>query len=150
MKKLSILLLLILCRESGFGQVLHPVSWSYAYKKTSELSGAIFVKATIAPGWHIYSLHQKSGGPVKTTIRLAGSGKRILLGDIMEPKPLVKYEKTFGIKVYYFENSVIFHQKVKPPPAPAPVLVKGQVSFMVCNDEKCLPPEDIAFEIPVK
>lgn len=144
MKKINILLLLILCRTDGFGQILKPVTWAYACDKTS---GKIFVKAAIAPGWHIYSLHQQSGGPVKTSIHFTGYDRITLIGPVIEPKPLEKYEKTFGIKVHYFERSVVFYQKMRPPRPPA--LIKGRVSFMVCNDEKCLPPEDIAFEIAV-
>jgi len=32
----------------------------------------------------------------------------------------------------------------------AGTLVKGKVNFMICNDEKCLPPEDVSFNIPLK
>ena len=50
--------------------------------------------------------------------------------------------------VSYFESSVIFQQRVKLD-APA-ATVKGTLKFMVCNDQKCLPPETVNFEIPIK
>ena len=50
--------------------------------------------------------------------------------------------------VTYFEKSVIFQQKIKLKSASASV-VKGQLEFMTCNDQKCLPPEDVDFSIPL-
>jgi DsbC/DsbD-like thiol-disulfide interchange protein len=57
-------------------------------------------------------------------------------------------EPAFGMKVAFFEKSVIFQQKVKV--SKFPVTVKGSVEYMVCNDEKCLPPDTKSFSIPVK
>src|SRR5438876_437805 len=45
------------------------------------------ITATIKPGWHIYSLTQKPGGPVRTTIALKDSADFRLLGKF-EPQPL--------------------------------------------------------------
>jgi thiol:disulfide interchange protein DsbD len=50
--------------------------------------------------------------------------------------------------VTYFEKSVVFQQKIKLKSANA-TAVKGQLEYMTCNDQKCLPPEDIDFSIPL-
>jgi hypothetical protein len=42
----------------------------------------------------------------------------------------------------------VFQQKVKIPKGSA--AVKGKVEFMVCNDRKCLPPDEVAFTVQVK
>jgi thiol:disulfide interchange protein DsbD len=57
-------------------------------------------------------------------------------------------EKVFNMEVGYFENSVIFQQKIKLKAKQT--MVTGKLEYMTCNDEKCLPPEDIDFSIPVK
>lgn len=129
-------------------QVLSPVKWSYSAKKISKDKAVIFVKATIDNGWHIYSTTQQEGGPVKTSFTFTPSKDYEVTEAVSESKPLTKYETAFAMNVSYFENSVIFSQKVKLNTPSA--TVKGSVKFMTCNDQKCLPPETIHFEIPIK
>jgi len=108
----------------------------------------VFLKATIEDGWHIYSTKQKDGGPVKTSFTFSASKDYVLVGKVMEPVPVTKFEKSFGMDVHYFERSVIFQQKVrlKKPQA----VIRGKLEFMVCNDQKCLPPDERDFSIAVK
>jgi hypothetical protein len=65
-----------------------------------------------------------------------------------EPTPITKYEKVFSMNVGYFENSVVFQQKIKLKSAKA-TAVKGKLEFMTCNDSKCLPPDEVEFSIPL-
>jgi thiol:disulfide interchange protein DsbD len=57
-------------------------------------------------------------------------------------------EKAFGMEVGFFEKSVIFQQKIKLKARQ--VTVSGKLEYMTCNDQKCLPPDDIDFSISVK
>jgi Disulphide bond corrector protein DsbC len=129
-------------------QILHPVHWSYAAKKIGKNEAVIFIKATIDDGWHIYSVNQKDGGPVKTSFTFLPSKSYRLLGDVDEPVPVTKYEKTFSMDVHYFEKSVIFKQKVQLTSSDA--VVSGTIAFMTCNEQKCLPPDEINFHVLVK
>lgn len=129
-------------------QILAPVKWSYAAKKTGKNEAVVFIKATIDGGWHIYSQNIKDGGPVKTTFTFSRSPAYSLIGNTIEPQPIVRFEKTFNMEVRFFEHSVIFQQKVKLKAAQA--IVKGKFEYMTCNDEKCLPPSEVEFSIPVK
>lgn len=149
MKKLLLAGAALLGAAQAHAQILTPVHWSYAAKKTSATEATVFLKATIDPGWHVYSQNVKDGGPVKTTITFAPSPAYALVGKPLEPKPITRLEKTFNMQVSYFTNSVIFQQKVKLS-GKGPVTVKGSLEYMVCNDEKCLPPDEVAFSIPVK
>ena len=146
MKK--ILLLIIFTSNSLFAQIEHPVKWSYASKRTGKNEVEIVLKATIENGWHIYSAYQEAGGPVKTSFTFTPGNDYSLIGKVEEPQPVSKFEPVFNVKVKYFENSVTFHQKIRLKSA-HPV-VKGKLNFMVCNDQKCLPPEDVDFNLPVK
>ena len=150
MKKATILLftLLLTSVAGAFAQIETPVTWSYAAKKVSKTEAIIYLKATIENGWHIYSLNQKSGGPIKTTVTFDPSKDYTKVGLTTEPKPVVKYEKVFSMNVNYFEKQVIFQQKVKIPKGSA--AVKGKIEFMVCNDSKCLPPDEVSFSVQVK
>ena len=102
----------------------------------------------IDEGWHIYSQNLKPGGPNKTEITFKPSKDFTLVGKTVEPKPIAKFEKTFKMDVMYFENEVIFKQKVKLNKGTT--AVKGSVNYSVCNDKSCLPPADVEFSIPIK
>ncbi len=84
-----------------------------APKKISATEAVVFIKATIDAGWHLYSQTVEEGGPVKTTFTYVPSKEYTLNGGTVEPKPIVRMEPAFGMKVAFFEKSVIFQQKVK-------------------------------------
>jgi hypothetical protein len=139
----------LLVKGSAEAQILKPVKWTYGAKKTGNNEAIIYVKATIDSPWHIYSLHVGEGGPVKTTIKLNGSPTYLINSQATEPTPLKKFEEMFSMDVQYFEKSVIFQQKIELR-AKGPVIVKGTLEFMACNDEMCLLPEEIEFSVAVK
>ena len=149
MKKLLLAGVALLGAAQAHAQILAPVHWSYAAKRTSPTEAVVLLKATIDAGWHIYSQNVKDGGPVKTTITFDPSKAYSLVGKPAEPTPITRLEKTFNMNVSYFEKSVVFQQKVKLAGKGA-TTVAGKLEFMVCNDEKCLPPDEITFSIPVK
>jgi len=148
MKKLLIAFAATLLSASTYAQIESHVKWAEGVKKVSATEAVVLVKATIDEGWHIYSVNQKDGGPVKTTITISPSKEYSKIGKTTEPTPVTKFEKTFGINVSYFETSVVFQQKVKLKAKQT--TVKGKIEFMTCNDQKCLPPEDIDFTVAIK
>jgi len=148
MKKLLIAFAATLLSASTYAQIESHVKWAEGVKKVSATEAVILVKATIDEGWHIYSINQKDGGPVKTSITFSPSKEFGLTGKATEPTPITKFEKAFGMNVSYHENSVIIQQKVKLKAKQA--TVKGKIEFMTCNDQKCLPPEDIDFTVAIK
>ena len=149
MKKITLVLSMVLFTIAGaFAQIEKPVTWSYVAKKVNKTEAVLYLKASIDSKWHIYSQNVKSGGPVKTTFAFSPSKDFSLVGKTTEPKAIVKYEDTFKMNVSYFENQVIFQQKIKLNKGT--IIVKGRVEFMTCNDRQCLPPEEVEFSIPVK
>jgi len=148
--KRILLITVILCNFLfANGQILSPVKWSYGSKRLSSTVGVVFLKATIDDGWHLYSQTVKDGGPVKTSFTFEPSKAYELMGGTQEPKPVTRLEKVFNMEISYFENSVIFQQKVKLKIA-GPVIIKGSLEYMTCNDEKCLPPETVPFSVTIK
>lgn len=149
MKKITLILTLVFFTAVGaFAQLENPVTWSYGAKKISKTEAVVFIKATIDENWHLYSQDVKPGGPNKTTFTFAKSKDYTLVGKTAEPKPIVKYEKVFKADIPYFQDEVVFTQKVKLNKATA--TVKGVVNFQLCDDKSCLPPTDVSFSIPVK
>ncbi len=148
MKKIGLLVATLMIAIGAFAQIETPVKWSYAAKRISPTEAVVLLKATIQPGWHIYSQNVKEGGPIKTSFTFAPSKDFTLVGKSIEPKPTTKFEKVFKMNVSYFEKEVIFQQKIKVKSANA-IAVKGKLEYMVCNDIKCLPPEEVSFTVAV-
>jgi hypothetical protein len=149
MKKATLLFTMLLFTVLGASaQIETPVTWSYAFKKTTSTTAVVYLKATIQDGWHLYSQTVKPGGPVKTTIKFNPSKDFIKVGTTIEPKPITKFEKVFDMNVGYFEKQVIFQQKIKLNKAAT--TVSGTIEFMTCDDSRCLPPEEIKFSVQVK
>ncbi|MCO5936704.1 protein-disulfide reductase DsbD N-terminal domain-containing protein [Mucilaginibacter sp. RB4R14] len=148
MRKLLLAVTALMITFAAKAQVESHVRWSYAAKKTSATEAVVLIKATIDKGWHIYSQTVKEGGPIKTSFTFAPSKEYAIVGTPSEPKPITHFEKVFNMNVGYFENSVIFQQKIKLK-SPKASAVKGKLEFMTCNDSKCLPPDEVEFSIPL-
>ena len=128
-------------------QILQPVKWSYGAKKISATEATVFLKATIDDGWHVYAQYVKEGGPVPTSVKFEKSPDYLPVGKTVGPKPIVRMEPTFNMKVGFYEKSVIFQQKIKLKKGQ--VTVQGSINYMTCNDKQCLPPENVKFNIPI-
>lgn len=148
MKKILLMALVLTSAYTLKAQILTPVKWAYASKKLKDGSAVILIKASIDKGWHIYSQTVKDGGPVKTSFKFSPDAAYLPVGITAAPKPASRYEKAFDMQVEFYENSVVFQQRVKLNKPAA--LVKGTIQYMACSDRQCLPPEDLDFEISLK
>ncbi|NOW95036.1 protein-disulfide reductase DsbD domain-containing protein [Mucilaginibacter sp. SG564] len=148
MKNLFSTLLFIAVVSVTQAQIVKPVSWSFGVKKTSATEAVVMFKATIDNGWHIYSQHVKDGGPVKTSFTFKSSPDYTLIGSTTESKSITRREEAFHMDVSFFENKVIFQQKIRIKKRQ--MTVNGTLEYMTCNDHQCLPPEDIDFSVAVK
>lgn len=147
MKKIILFIFLIVISSNSFAQLEKPVNWSYKIVKLSKNEAVLYVKASLKEKWHIYSLTVK-GIPAKTSFSFKPSKDYTLLGQTIEPKPLLKYDRILKTNLTYFENEVTFIQKVKLNKTPT--TITGTVAFMVCNDKQCLPTDEITFSFPIK
>jgi len=148
MKYLIVTIMLTCFGLAAAAQIEQPVKWAYAAKKINDKEAVILIKATINEGWHIYSMNLKDGGPVKTSFTFSPGKFYSLIGKVSEPTPVTRFEKSFSMDVSYFENSVIFQQKIKLKKLPA--TIKGSLEYMTCNNKKCLPPNDLDFSVTIK
>src|SRR5262245_23811730 len=53
----------------------------YFTLRSGSQEGTLYVTAEMAPGWHIYSITQAPGGPLKTKIKLTPSPAYKLTGE---------------------------------------------------------------------
>ncbi|MEM6698966.1 MAG: disulfide bond formation protein DsbD, partial [Bacteroidota bacterium] len=55
------------------------------------------------------------------------------------------YDEIFGMNLIKFGKTVTFTQRVKVKSGASSI--NGYLTYMTCNDEQCLPPTDVDFEI---
>jgi hypothetical protein len=131
-----------------------PVIWS---APTTPANGAVGnskfsvnVSVTIAPGWYIYALSQKPGGPTPLAMTLPANQPFKLAGPITEPKPEVKFDPGFGMEVHHLKAAGSFVLPVtvlKAPPGKRMMVVEAR--YQACNSNICLPARTDRIEIPV-
>lgn len=117
------------------------VQWEFTTKDKVGDRYEIQFKATIEEGWHLYSHFIEDGGPVPTTFEYEENGDVSIKDKLKEKgKRIEKYDETFSMDLAWFEKEAVFTQKVKLKDGVAGTLLKGEVMYMICDDEKCLPP----------
>lgn len=131
-------------------QVLKPVNWTFTAQRAKGDIYEVKMKATTDKGWSIYSQTTPEGGPLPTTVtfhkntNVQYGGKAKEVGTMKK-----KHEAVFGVDVHYYTDSVTFVQLVKLKKA-VPTKLSGTIEFMACDATKCLPPEEVEFEVELK
>jgi hypothetical protein len=135
--------------NSVHAQVIHPVKWGFSVNKINNAESELVFTATVDKGWNIYSQNIEEGGPIPTTFNFDKGMGYMLVGKVTEPEGVEKMDNVFNMKVIYLSGKVEFRQKVRVMSL-KPVKVTGNVEFMCCDDEQCLPPEEVpfSFELP--
>jgi thiol:disulfide interchange protein len=131
--------------SSIFAIAQNPVKWSYNAIDAGSGQCDLVFTATIDDGWYTYSQFLESeDGPVATSFTFKPGAHYQLVGKAAEGgEKFTLFDKVFEMNLTKFKHKATFTQRVKVLDASKPV--DGYVSFMVCNDEMCLPPKDIDF-----
>jgi Disulphide bond corrector protein DsbC len=141
-------LVLLFLAAASHAQIKNPVTWTYVAKKTADKTYELHMTASIEGNWHLYA--QDAGeGPEPTSFNFTKNPLLNFEGKVKEVGKMQKtYDKNFRSVLKYYGNKVVFVQKVKVK-SPVQTVVKGTVTYMVCNDRQCLPPKDVPFSINV-
>jgi len=129
-------------------QVFNPVKWEYKSKSLGNNEFELKFIATIEAHWHLYSQHVGEGGPIPTGFFFTESKEYELIGETQESEPITIQDPVFNMEVKYYSDKATFTQKVKTLTENA--TVAGELEFMSCDDEKCLPPELLDFSFNLK
>jgi thiol:disulfide interchange protein DsbD len=148
MKKLILSLFFLVVSFFLQSQIYNPVKWSYSQKDLGNNEVELQFTATIESGWHLYSTTIPEGGPIATAFDFFENENIQLVGGIFEPSTNLHKENdpNFDMVLSWFENKATFTQKVK---VLAETQIKGELTYMVCDDSKCLPPEYKEFSFDV-
>lgn len=129
-------------------KIYDPVKWSFSSEKINDREAYLVITAKIEKGWHVYSQFIEAGGPIPTSFKFNPSADYNLVGKVTEsPKAVSAFDKNFNMKISWHKDQVIFKQKVGLNVSKTDI--SGLLEFMVCDDERCLPPAEVAFKIPV-
>ena len=150
MKKLFSILLLVFVTLAVQAQIHQPVKWKIKLEDSKTAEKEIVFAATIDKGWHLYDMNLPEGGPVSTSFTFETLQGAELIGQpVSNIKPTVVYDEQFAMDLRWFPGAVTFTQKVKIL-NPKKFKIEGEVEFMVCNDETCLPPDRVSFAFDSK
>lgn len=128
-------------------QMQSPVDWTFSTKKINATTYEIYLTANLEPGWHVYSQSTPDGGPIPTTISFSKNPLVSLNGKVKEVGKLEqRFEELFGVDVKQFSDKVSFVQTIQLK-GKVKTLLNGNVEFMTCNDQECMPPTTQKFSI---
>jgi len=130
-------------------QMLDPAKVSCSVKETSATEAELVITVKLDAGWHMYSQHTDENGPIATSFEFTKSKDYALVGKVSEPKPHEENDPLFGCVVKSFEGTVMFRQKIKRL-SQTDFTVKGVISYQLCNNGSCIPPEDHDITFKVK
>jgi thiol:disulfide interchange protein len=136
-----------LSANGGEPEFFDPVKWAFSVKDLADGELELAFNAAIDKGWHLYSMHlPEDGMMVPTSFKFNVKGFE-LMGGATEPQPITEYDPMAGMELSYFKDAVTFRQKVRLTEGIS--TISGTLEFMVCDEERCLPPElvDFAFDV---
>lgn len=118
------------------------VVWQKSVEHLGGNSYRILLDATIPPGYHMYDMGPYKEGPNATTFDIKpGKGATLDGGVVQLTKPHRYFDEMFGIEIGTFSGKARFAQRVELSAPNAQVEVN--IEWMICNDQSCIPPDDI-------
>ncbi|MEM6398218.1 MAG: thioredoxin family protein [Bacteroidota bacterium] len=151
MRRLFTLALTLVSLSFLSAQIMTPVTWSFSVEHVGDGQADLVATAKLDAGWTIYSQELDDGGPVPTTFYWTKGDHFKLIGDTEESGHRKAGEDEFfmmEVVKYLSDEPVVFRQRVEVLDYSQPI--EGEVEFMSCNDEQCLPPTGEAFSFSVK
>jgi cytochrome c biogenesis protein CcdA/thioredoxin-related protein len=133
---------------SAGAQIYNPLTWKFSQKQISDSEYLLTLHVDIQKGWHTFSQHTDSNGPVPMSFTYSLAPDCRLEGKTDEGTCITKFDSTFKLTVKYFINEADFTQKIVVH-SPNSFILKGSVFCQVCNESMCLPPKSFDFTITI-
>lgn len=149
-KLLCLSLLLTLGFASASQAQTSPVQWTFQVVKT-KIKGQykLVADAKLNAGWSIYSQFISDEGPVPTAFEYELPDGFTLVEETKEysEHKTEGMDDIFQMNLIKYKKEVSFQQTFN---GKSKKEIKGNVTFMVCNDETCLPPTTVPFKVKIK
>lgn len=145
---ISVLLLTLLFAPGVSAQIMDdPTVWKFEAKKLEGNKYDLIFHCDVKNGWHIYSLDPGGDGsflPPEFVVKTNADIK--LVGKVRESGKII-HETIEDIGTVHYYKNVDYIQTVEL--AKENMVVKGEYTYMTCNDETCLPPRTKDFSIKI-
>jgi hypothetical protein len=146
---------LMACQRNQPAATHDPATWTVASVSGLLQPGTtdtVRFAAVLDSGWYIYSLTQKSGGPIPMTVAVAPSPPFSLADSVTGPEPVVVFDKEFGIATERYWGSPAFAAPVAIAHSPRvrQSSLDLKVRYQACNATFCLPARTATLTTPVR
>lgn len=145
-KRISLFLVTLLAVIFGLqAQIMKPVKWDSSLKMTGDATGEIVLKASIDPGWHLYSPDFAEGeGPQPLVITFPKTdGVKLNGKPVPSQAPHREMDEMFEMELTWWTGSVTLVQKFT---ATSPdFAIDVALTYGACNDQNCIPPSRESF-----
>lgn len=143
-KAFAFTILMILHAAGLSAQGGMPVHFSVQQKQVSPTEVDVIFTGKIDKGWHVYSTGLPADGPISATLTTEKAEGVKPAGKLKaRGAEISAFDRVFGMKLRYFENSVTFVQRYQI--TGKVYSVKGYLEYGACDDESCLPPTQVEF-----
>ncbi len=144
MKQIFLFFLIAFCFSFKL-KAQDEITWLTRFDEANKL---VIIDAKILPGWHLYGVHlDENLGPIPTRFNFSPSKSYNLNGELKSSKELVVYDVNFGVDLPIFEKEAHFTQAISLNQDSD---LQIEVTYMLCNDERCLPPTTKTLALKVK
>jgi thiol:disulfide interchange protein DsbD len=131
---------------SAIAQIEDPVEWTFSVESIDDQTFEVIGEAKIEAKWHVYSSVVSDDpdfiGPVPTDIYFLDSANVVPAGAIAEGEYITHYDPNFDADLNYFENEARFSRRFSISEG-ASGEAEGELSYMACDDSKCIFPEPV-------
>ena len=141
---------LLIDQEIGaFDEIMPPDEFSQqvtlgaAFKmKPDSREGILYVKALVAPGWHLYSVTQPPGGPQRSQITVGNENIQVQAAFKPDHEPHVQPDPAFdNLDTEFHEEAVVWSAPIRLQDDSDVEDLELAISFagQTCNATGCLP-----------
>lgn len=147
--KRIIFFLIILIGIGAKAAQLNPIVWDVKVAENTNERALVQFKATVEPGWHLYGLSLPEDGPNATSIRFDLPESVQLVGSLQSSvAPIEKFDPIFSLKLSWWDSDVTLTQELLITDGAAHD-ISGTIYFQACNDQTCIAPQKIPFDVVV-
>lgn len=128
------------------GQNVNPVKWTFEAKSISDKEFDLTFTAQIDPGWYVYSQKLPDDGPIPTSIAINNTEGIELVGEAKEEgHQKAGFDDMFGMYITKYSESMKITQRIKVTGGTKEIT--GALTYMTCDNNRCLPPKDVLFSL---
>lgn len=143
--RLLLLLVTLSVNVVAWSQVVQPAHFSTRMTAVVDGQADVLFMGRIDRGWHVYSTGLGDEGPIEASFSADQlKGVSVVGGLKALGQERSQYDEMFGMKVRFFEDTVTFSQHLRFEGGPWEL--RCHLEYGICNNESCLPPQQVEYE----